>query len=87
MYKKIKSIDTIDEILEFINEVSIEVVQNWAQISVILIQLAKHNRIDEWMECRKKLKEIYIEYPELSKIRIFRAKEILRELKIRQIIE
>jgi hypothetical protein len=86
MSKKIKRLDTIDEVLDFINEVSIEVVQNWAQISVILIQLAKHNRIDEWMDCRKKLKEIYIEYPELSRIRIFRAKEILREIKLKKIL-
>jgi len=86
MSKKIKRLDTIDEVLDFINEVPIEVIQNWAQISVILIQLAKNNRIDEWMECRKKLKEIYIEYPELSKIRIFYAKEILREIKLKKIL-
>ncbi len=86
MSKKIKRLDTIDEVLDFIDEVPIEVVQNWAQISVILIQLAKNNRIDEWMECRKKLKEIYIEYPKLSKIRIFYAKEILREIKLKKIL-
>ena len=86
MSKKIKRLDTIDEVLDFINEVPIEVVQNWAQISVILIQLAKNNRIDEWMECRKKLIEIYIEYPELHKIRIFYAKEILREIKLKKIL-
>jgi hypothetical protein len=86
MSKKIKRLDTIDEVLDFIDEVPIEVVQNWAQISVILIQLAKNNRIDEWMECRKKLKEIYIENPELSKIRIFYAKEILREIKLKKIL-
>jgi hypothetical protein len=87
MSKKREKNKTIDEVLDFIKDVPIEMIQVWAQICVILTQLAKNNRIDEWMECRKKLREMYTEYHQLSKIRVFYAKEILRELKLRQIIE
>ncbi len=87
MYKKKEKIDTIGGVLDFLKEVPTEKIQNWAHICETLTQLGKTNRIDEWMECRKKLKEIYTEYQELSKIKVFYVKEILRELKLRQIIE
>ena len=87
MLKYRGSIDSIDSGLDIIKDLPIETIQYWAEICIISIKLAKNNRIDDWMECRKKLREIYNDYPELSKIRTFYAKGILRELKIRQIIE
>ena len=86
MSKNRRRIDSIDNALEIIKDIPIETIQYWTEICVISIQLAKNNRIEEWMECRKKLKEICNEYPELCKIRVFYAKRILRELKIRKII-
>ena len=88
MSKKIEKIDTIDGVLDFIKGVPIKKIQDWSQIVGELNQFGgiPPNRIDEWLECRKKLKEIYAEYPELSKIKIFYAKEILREIKLKKIL-
>ena len=87
MYKKKGKIDTIEDILDLIKYVPIESIQDWSKICVELTQLAKDNKVNDFSVHRQKLKEIYAEYPELSKIKIFKSIEILRELKIKHIIE